>query len=103
MSREIRIILTPDGYPRPISDFDTRETIEILQETTDKLTKFLQENMLKPCPFCGAEISVDDVRDIKTEYSDDDFLSQVVCPECSASGPIGFEKSRSAEHWNTRK
>lgn len=102
MPEEIRIILK-NGEPRPISDFDAKETIDILYKTADKLAKHLEANMLEPCPFCGVEISVDNIHCVGTEYSGDNFVNQVICPKCGACGPIGYTKSRSAEHWNTRK
>lgn len=102
MPEEIRIILK-NGEPRPISDFDAEETINILHKTAENLTNRLRANRLEPCPFCGAEISVDDIHYIGAEYSGDNFLSQVVCPECGAGGPIGYMGKHAAEHWNTRK
>lgn len=95
--------MTSDGEPHSISDFDVKETIDILNEVIDKLTKCSQTNMLEPCPFCGAEVSIDDIRYMETMNSSDAILSQVVCPKCGAGGPIGYMKSRSAEHWNTRE
>lgn len=102
MSEEIRIVLK-DGEAHPISDFDMKETIDILHKAAESLTNRLQANTLDPCPFCDAEISVDDIHYIGAEYSGDNFLSQVVCPECGAGGPIGYTGKRAAEHWNLRK
>ena len=42
MPEEIRIIMTSDGEPRPISDFDLKETIDILYKIADKLAKHSQ-------------------------------------------------------------
>ena len=102
MTEEIKIILK-NGEPRSISDFDVKETIDILNKVIDKLTKCLRANTLESCPFCGAEVSIDDIRYMDDGGGNDNFLSQVVCPKCGAGGPIGYTKSRSAEHWNTRE
>lgn len=101
MTEEIKIILK-NGEPHSISDFDVKETIDILNKVTDKLTKCLQANMLEPRPFCGTEISIDDIHYIDDGGGDDNFLSQVVCSECGACGPIGCARELAAEHWNTR-
>ena len=102
MPEEIRIILK-NGEPRPISDFDAEETIDILHKTAEDLTNRLQANTLEPCPFCGTEISVDDIHCIETMSNSDAVLCQVICPKCGACGPVGYSDKRSAEHWNTRK
>lgn len=102
MSEEIRIILK-NGEPRPISDFDTEETIDILHKTAENLTNRLRANRLEPCPFCGTEVSIDDIRYIDDGGGDDNFLSQVICPECGACGPIGCAREPAAKHWNTRE
>ena len=41
MPEEIRIILK-NGEPHSISDFDVKETVDILYKVIDKLTKCLQ-------------------------------------------------------------
>lgn len=102
MPEEIRIILK-NGEPRPISDFDVKETVDILYKIADKLAKHLEANTLKPCPFCGTEISTEDIHYIKDGCDGDNFLSQIVCSECGACGPIGCARELAAKHWNVRK
>lgn len=102
MTEEIKIILK-NGEPHSISDFNVQETINILLKSVDRLTKCLQANMLEPCPFCGTEVSIDDIRYIDDGGGDDNFLSQVICPECGACGPIGCAREPAAKHWNTRE
>lgn len=113
MTEEIRIILK-NGEPHSISDFDTEETINILNKVTDKLTKCLQANMSEPCPFCGGKVSVDDIHIVDVSSSTlltgglKDFeiynmLYQVVCRCCSASGATQSSKAQAAESWNMRR
>ena len=113
MPEEIRIILK-NGEPRPISDFDTEETIDILHKTAESLTNRLRANRLEPCPFCGGKVSVDDIHvmDICSEkWITGDFekleacniIYQVICSHCGASGSVQNSKEQAAENWNMRK
>ena len=102
MTEEIKIILK-NGEPHSISDFDVKETIDILNKAIDKLKKCLQANMLEPCPFCGAETSTDDIHCVGIGYNDGNFLSQVICTKCGAGGPVNCERENAAKHWNARK
>lgn len=113
MSEEIRIILK-NGEPHSISDFNAQETINILLKSVDRLTKCLQANTLEPCPFCGAETSIDDIHiaDVSSStliigglknLETYNMLYQVVCSHCGASGATQSSKARAAEHWNARK
>lgn len=98
MSDKIEIVTDSEAILRIISDLENEETIEVLEHAIQKLQS--KTNELAPCPFCGAEINADDIRCVGFGYGDGNFLSQVICPKCSAGGPVSCERENAAKYWN---
>lgn len=59
------------------------------------------EDRLKPCPFCGGEAGI---RDLKIKIPYDGIAYFVECCKCDVRGGISYDGKQAAiEAWNTRK
>ena len=58
----------------------------------------MEENPVKPCPFCGSD---DVILDVWHTAGHTEFA--VVCQNCSASGPFDLSVTKAEEMWNMRR
>ena len=52
---------------------------------------FLAKHDIKPCPFCGSEHALRSCSGVA-----------VICKNCGARGPIGWDGDCTIGHWNKR-